>query len=156
MLDLQMDQWVMGEIEWLCRRATVVVLTASENAEDAKSALSLGARAVVQKRFALETLIGAIQAAVDGFVSSPPIYKAEGAGAAGRPGVKRLTARQSAIVEYVAAGLRNAEVASLLSITEGTVKVQLHKIFHKLGVRDRVELANYAFRSGLVKVNPRQ
>ena len=110
-LDLQMDQWVMGEIEWLCRRATVVVLTASENAEDAKSALSLGARAVVQKRFALETLIGAIQAAVDGFVSSPPIYKAEGAGAAGRPGVKRLTARQSAIVEYVAAGLRNAEVA---------------------------------------------
>ena len=76
-LDLQMDQWVMGEIEWLSRRATVVVLTASESADDAKAALRLGARAVVQKRFALETLIGAIQAAVDGFVSSPPTYQAE-------------------------------------------------------------------------------
>jgi DNA-binding NarL/FixJ family response regulator len=154
-LDLQMDQWVMAEIEWLCRRATVIVLTASENSDDAKAALSLGARAVVQKRFALETLIGAIQAGVDGFVSSPPIFQAEVSGGSGGPKVKRLTARESAIVEYVAAGLHNAEVASLLSITEGTVKVQLHKIFHKLGVRDRVELANYAFRSGLVKVNPR-
>lgn len=35
------------------------------------------------------------------------------------------------------------------------MKVQLNKIFHKIGVRDRVELANYAFRSGLVKVHPR-
>ena len=41
-LDLQMDQWVMGEIEWLCRRATVVVLTASENAEDAKVGTQFG------------------------------------------------------------------------------------------------------------------
>jgi len=155
-LDLQMDQWVMGEIEWLCRQVTVVVLTASESADDAKAALRLGARAVVQKRFALETLIGAIQAAVDGFVSSPPIYQAEVTGASGRPRSNRLTARESAIVGYVAAGLHNAEVANLLSITEGTVKVQLHKIFHKLGVRDRVELANYAFRSGLIKINPRQ
>jgi len=155
-LDLQMDQWVMGEIEWLSRRATVVVLTASESADDAKAALRLGARAVVQKRFALETLIGAIQAAVEGFVSSPPTYQADVTGSSGSPTANRLTTRESAIVGYVAAGLHNAEVAKLLSITEGTVKVQLHKIFHKLGVRDRVELANYAFRNGLVKVNPRQ
>src|SRR5277367_1114527 len=112
-LDLQMDQWVMGEIEWLCRQVTVVVLTASESADDAKAALRLGARAVVQKRFALETLIGAIQAAVDGFVSSPPIYQAEVTGASGRPRSNRLTARESAIVGYVAAGLHNAEVAKL-------------------------------------------
>src|SRR6266481_6340039 len=45
-LDLQMDQWVMDEIEWLSRRAIVVVLTASESADDAKAALRLGARAV--------------------------------------------------------------------------------------------------------------
>ncbi len=36
------------------------------------------------------------------------------------------------------------------------MKVQLNRVFHKLGVRDRVELANYAFRNGLVKVHPRQ
>ena len=53
--------------------------------DDAKAALRLGARAVVQKRFALETLIAAIQAAVDGFVSSPPISQAEVTGASGGP-----------------------------------------------------------------------
>ena len=154
-LDLQMDQWVMDEIEWLSRRATVVVLTASESEEDTAAALRLGARAVVQKRFALETLIAAIQAGVDGFVSSPPTYRAEFKERSGNPTANPLTVRESTIVRYVAVGLHNAEVASLLSITEGTVKVQLNRIFHKLGVRDRVELANYAFRNGLVKVHPR-
>jgi len=154
-LDLQMDQWVMDEIEWLSRRATVVVLTASESEEDTAAALRLGARAVVQKRFALETLIAAIQAGVDGFVSSPPTSRAEFKERSGNPTTNPLTARESTIVRYVAVGLHNAEVASLLSITEGTVKVQLNRIFHKLGVRDRVELANYAFRNGLVKVHPR-
>ena len=156
LLDLQMDQWVMDEIEWLSRHATVVVLTASESADDSRAALRLGARAVVQKRFALETLIAAIQAALDGFVSSPPTSKAEFIERSDNVTTNPLTARESTIVRYVAAGLHNAEVASLMSITEGTVKVQLNRIFHKLGVRDRVELANYAFRNGLVKVHPRQ
>jgi two-component system NarL family response regulator len=154
-LDLQMDQWVMGEIEWLSRRTTVVVLTASESKADTAAALSLGASAVVQKRFALETLIAAIQSAVDGFVSSPPISKGELTQRTGNLTESPLRARELTIVRNVAAGLRNAEVANLLSITEGTVKVQLNRIFHKLGVRDRVELANYAFRSGLVKIRPR-
>ena len=155
-LDLQMDQWVMDEIDWLSSHAIVVVLTASESKEDAAAALRLGARAVVQKRFALETLIAAIQAAVDGFVSSPPTAQAEFTKRSGNPAANPLTARESSIVRYVAEGLHNAEVAERLSITEGTVKVQLNRVFHKLGVRDRVELANYAFRNGLVKVHPRQ
>jgi DNA-binding NarL/FixJ family response regulator len=155
LLDLQMDQWVMNEIEWLSRRAIVVVLTASESPEDSAAALSLGARAVVQKRFALETLISAMQAAVDGFVSSPPTTRAEFMDRSGNSASNPLTERESSIVRYVAEGLRNAEVAKLLSITEGTVKVQLNKIFHKIGVRDRVELAHYAYRKGLIKVNPR-
>src|SRR5258708_16053555 len=106
-LDLQMDQWVMGEIEWLSRRTTVVVLTASESEEDTAAALRLGARAVVQKRFALETLIAAMQAAVDGFVSSPPTTRAEFTQRSGNPESNPLTERESSIVRYVAEGLRN-------------------------------------------------
>lgn len=156
LLDLQMDQWVMNEIEGLSRRAIVVVLTASESSEDSAAALRLGARAVVQKRFALETLIAAMQAAVDGFVSSPPTTQAEFMDRSGNPTSNPLTEHESSIVRYVAEGLRNAEVAKLLSITEGTVKVQLNKIFHKIGVRDRVELAHYAYRKGLIKVDTRR
>ncbi|MFZ2062117.1 MAG: response regulator transcription factor [Candidatus Binatus sp.] len=157
LLDLQMDQWVMNKIEGLSRHAIVVVLTASESPEDSAAALRLGARAVVQKRFALETLIAAMQAAVDGFVSSPPTSRAEFTERSGSGGASTgLTERESSIVRYVAEGLRNAEVAKLLSITEGTVKVQLNKIFHKIGVRDRVELAHYAYRKGLIKVDTRR
>src|SRR5258708_19576489 len=104
-LDRQMDQCVIDEIDWLSSHAIVVVLTASESKEDAKAALRLGARAVVQKRFALETLIAAIQAAVDGFVSLPPTSQAEFSERSGNLPTNPLTARESTIVRYVAAVL---------------------------------------------------
>ena len=52
-----------------------------------------------------------------------------------------LTARQRLIARLIAQSLTNNEVAQLLSITEGTVKVHLHKIYRLLGVRNRVALA---------------
>lgn len=152
-LDLQMDHWVMNEIDWLASRTTVVVLTASESAEDASAAIKLGARAVVQKRFALETLVAAIQAALHGFIWMPENSRTD-ISAQNLPR-NVLTRHELEIIEYVASGLRNAEVAQHLSTTEGTVKIQLNRIFHKLGVRDRVELAQFAFRNGLTKFRPR-
>jgi len=56
-------------------------------------------------------------------------------------------------VRCVALGLRNAEVAKRLSITEGTVKTHLNNVFQKLGFRDRVELARYAYRVGLLALH---
>ena len=65
---------------------------------------------------------------------------------------KRLTARELEIVRFVATGLRNAEVAERLSITESTVKSHLNNVFQKLAVRDRLELVHYAIKTGLVAV----
>ncbi len=53
----------------------------------------------------------------------------------------RLTAREQAIAALVARGLRNREIGDELGITEGTVKIKLHKIFGKLQVENRVGLA---------------
>ena len=64
-----------------------------------------------------------------------------------------LTARERDIVRHVALGLRNAEVAAKLAISEDTVKTHLNNVFQKLGVRDRVQLTRYALRVGLVTVN---
>ena len=61
-----------------------------------------------------------------------------------------LSAREIEIVRFVALGLRNAEVAQRLSITEGTVKTHLNNVFSKLKIRDRVELTRYAIRVGLI------
>ena len=57
LLDLQMERWSFADIEPLSKEVGIVVLTASERTEDALRAIRLGARAVVQKRFASETLM---------------------------------------------------------------------------------------------------
>jgi two-component system NarL family response regulator len=151
LLDLQMDRWMMDDIPQLSRLTNVIVLTASESAENGVKALRLGAKGVVQKRFAIETLMMAVRSVVDGLVWMPPTVQTEFARQESSTG-KELTPRESEIVRYVASGLRNNEVAERLSITEGTVKTHLNNIFQKLGVRDRLELTHYAIKTGLVAV----
>jgi DNA-binding NarL/FixJ family response regulator len=152
LLDMQMDRWMMDEIPRLAKRASVIVLTASESGEKGVQALRMGARAVVHKRFAIETLMTAIRTVHEGLVWMPPTVQAEFA-AEGTASVRRLTARELEIVRFVAGGKHNAEVAEKLSITESTVKSHLNKIFQKLGVRDRMQLAHYAIKIGLIPVN---
>ena len=52
-----------------------------------------------------------------------------------------LAPRERELIRYVRQGLRNREIAKSLGVTEGTVKVYLHAIFEKLGVKNRTELA---------------
>jgi DNA-binding NarL/FixJ family response regulator len=54
-----------------------------------------------------------------------------------------LTQRQGQIVSLVAQGLKNKEIAYSMGITEGTVKVYLYKLFQKLGMNDRLDMALY-------------
>jgi two-component system NarL family response regulator len=152
LLDLQMERWALDDIRQLAARTKVLVLTASESVENALAAMRLGARAVVQKRFAVQTLIEAIHAVADGLVWMPPELQTEMAGQWGASASRQLTGREAEIARHVATGLRNAEIAERLSITEATVKTHLNNIFDKLKLRDRVELAIYALRHGLVAV----
>jgi DNA-binding NarL/FixJ family response regulator len=151
LLDLQMGQWSMDQIPELSRKTAVIVLTANESVEIGMTALRLGARAIVQKRFAIETLMTAIQAVADGLVWMPPAMQAALIGHDG-PAAKKLTRRESEIVRYVAIGMRNAEIAARLSLSESTVKTHLTNIFQKLAIRDRIELTRYAIKTGLVTV----
>jgi len=154
LLDLQMEQWSMDRIPELSRKTAVVVLTADERVEIGLTALRLGARAVVHKRFAIESLLTAIRAVADGLVWMPPAMQAALVGQ-DSPAAKKLTARESEVVRYVAVGMRNAEVAARLSLSESTVKTHLTNIFQKLGIRDRIELTRYAIKTGLVTVQDR-
>src|SRR5690242_16157792 len=111
LLDLQMDRWALGDIEQLAAVTKVMVLTASESVENAIAAMRLGARAVVQKRFAVQTLVEAIHAVAEGLVWMPPSLQAEVASQWSAPASKSLTSRETEIVRHVAGGLRNAEIA---------------------------------------------
>jgi DNA-binding NarL/FixJ family response regulator len=151
LLDLQMERWSIDYIPELSRQTTVIVLTATESIETGVTALRLGARAVVYKRCAIETLVTAIRAVAEGQVWLPPDLQAALV-LQDNSVPKRLTARESDIVRLVAMGMRNAEVAERLSLSENTVKTHLTNIFHKLAIRDRLELVRYAIRAGLVSV----
>ena len=153
LLDLQMERSALVDIEALAERMAVVVVTASERLEDGLAAIRAGARGLVFKRFAIETLMIAIRTVLEGHVWLPPALQAEMAAGLREPANAALTRREREIVRHVALGLRNAEVATRLSISEVTVKTHLNNIFQKLGLRDRVELTLHAIRTGIIGVN---
>lgn len=155
LLDLQMERNSLADIESLAKRAPVVVLTASEAPADAFAAIRSGARAVVFKRFAVESLMDAIRTVAGGNVWMPATLQTRLAARMQNPAQEELSPREEQIVRFVALGLRNAEVAERLAISERTVKAHLNTIFRKLRIRDRVELTLYAARAGLVSVNER-
>ena len=153
LLDLQMERWSFADIEPLSKVVGIIVLTASERTEDALHAIRLGARAVVQKRFASETLMEAIRAAAEGHVWLPPALQAEIAKQWREPESKTLSPREREIARLVALGLHNAEIAKKLFISEVTVKTHLNNVFQKLSLRDRVGLVRYAIRVGPIDVH---
>jgi len=153
LLDLQMDRNALADIESFARRAKVVVVTASQDPAEALAAIRAGAKALVFKRFAVETLVEAVRTVRDGHVWLPPALQSELTARFAEPDAKALTSREREIVRLVALGLQNPEIARRLAISDVTVKTHLNNVFHKLEVRDRVGLTLYAIRIGLVGIN---
>ena len=152
LLDLQMERNALSEIPDLARKAAVIVVTASEDPEEALAAMQAGARGVILKRFAVDHLMQAVRSVATGNVWLPPALQTYMTDALRLMPRSALTPRQREIVRYVSLGLHNAEVGAKLFISEQTVKTHLNNIFSKLGVRDRVELALYAARMGIIGV----
>ena len=59
----------------------------------------------------------------------------------------RVSRRENQLITLVSQGLKNKEIARVMEISEGTVKVYLSRLFEKVGVRDRFELALFGLRS---------
>jgi DNA-binding NarL/FixJ family response regulator len=153
LLDLQMDRNALADIAAFARRVRVVVVTASQQPAEALEALRAGARAVVFKRFAVETLMEAVRTVMTGHVWMPPALQSELTAQMSEPAGRGLTSRERDIVRLVALGFHNPEIATRLSISEVTVKSHLNNVFRKLDIRDRVGLTLYALRLGLIGIH---
>jgi DNA-binding NarL/FixJ family response regulator len=135
----------------------VVVVTTFDMDEYVHAALTGGAVGFLLKDAGPALLIEAVRAAARGdAMVSPQITVRLLKHFAAAPAPRRdhsehgLTARELDIVRTVARGLTNTEVAAELHVTVSTVKTHLARVQEKLGARNRVEVAAWAYRSGLM------
>ena len=137
----------------------VVMLTVSESEDDLFRALRNGASGYVLKNVKPEALRRMLSGVLEGEapLSSSMASKivkefsqTDAGGIHRTPEMSSLTQRETEVLELVAAGMSNAEVANRLVISENTVKKYLHNILDKLQLNNRVEAAVYAVRQGLV------
>jgi two-component system nitrate/nitrite response regulator NarP len=124
----------------------VVLLTAGIGDESLLRALECGAEAVVLKEGAPASLVRTLEKVRSGarVVDDALLQRAldlKLGGVPGQSGFALLSRREQMVARQVAEGRRNREIAESLAISEGTVKVHLHKIYEKLGVSNRTELA---------------
>ena len=135
--------------------AGAIVLTDNEDRQWVAQLLSAGARAVLRRDCDERQLAAAVQAAAAGLVAldgdmlpallRPPLEEIEL-----EPGEEELTPRETEVLRMLAEGLSNREIASILKISEHTVKFHLASIFGKLGASSRTEAATEGIRRGLV------
>jgi DNA-binding NarL/FixJ family response regulator len=136
----------------------VVVITTFDMDEYVHGALKAGARGFLLKDCGPDLLGQAIHAAADGDALIAPSITARllaqfSDGAAGRPPVQPiapLTEREEEVLVTLARGRTNAEIADELHVSLSTVKSHLASIMAKLGARNRVEMAMWAYETGRV------
>lgn len=123
--------------------ASLVLSTDRSAAGNALQAIELGVRGVVSRKLEAEELIEALRAVAEGemYVQYPAITAL--------PARTRtsLTAREGELLKLVACGLKNKEIATAMRITEGSVKTYMFRLFRRLNVKDRFELAMYAMEN---------
>ncbi|MDP2935212.1 MAG: response regulator transcription factor [Dehalococcoidia bacterium] len=143
--------------EW--PEARIVILTVSEEDADLFEAIKAGAQGYLLKNLRPAALFELIQGVSKGEAPISPSLAAkiirEFVQATQRSAPQgttevNLTGREKQILQYVAQGASNREIATYVCITEGTVKNHLHNILEKLHLHNRAQAAAYALREGLI------
>jgi DNA-binding NarL/FixJ family response regulator len=137
----------------------VVVITTFDLDEYVHGALKAGARGFLLKDAGPELLAQAVRAAANGEALIAPSVTVRLLAAFAdlrtseplRQPIEPLTAREEEVMASVARGLTNAEIASELHISLSTVKTHLASLMNKLGARNRVEIAMWAYETKRIK-----
>jgi two-component system nitrate/nitrite response regulator NarL len=170
LLDLRMPNLdglsTLQALVQLNKRTRVIILTASEDKNEFVQAMKLGCSGIVLKQTAPDLIVKSIRKVYGGEIwldshttaavmrqFAAPGELGGGTGSGKTRERSPLSTREREIVQLVAQGYKNKEMAEKMFISEQTVKNHLHNIFDKLGVSDRLELALYAIHKGL-HINP--
>ena len=138
----------------------IIMLTVSEDDDDLFESIKAGANGYLLKNVRPEQLFEDMRGVMRGEAPIAPAVASKlldalrtgGIPARGQatpaPQDTILTRRESEILQLVANGLSNKEIANELTITEGTVKNHVHNALEKLHLTNRVQAAAYAVRQG--------
>jgi DNA-binding NarL/FixJ family response regulator len=138
----------------------VVILTTFEEDDYIFGALRAGASGFLLKRTSPEELIAAVHTVAAGdSLLSPSVTRRvidrmarePTPDASSNARLEALTQRERQVLELVARGLSNAEIAAAFVIEESTVKTHVKRILRKLRLRDRVQAVIFAYESGVIR-----
>lgn len=130
--------------------ARIVVLTMYQGDEDIYRALEAGAAAYLLKDTLADELVNVIRSVYEGRQPMTPDVQERLAERASRPS---LTPREVQVLELIAEGMRNREIARVLHLSEETVEVHAKNIRTKLGVKDRTAAVNVAIKRGIIHIH---
>ncbi|MBO0916394.1 Transcriptional regulatory protein LiaR [Streptomyces sp. ADI92-24] len=141
------------ELTRLGARSRVLVLTTYDTDSDTLPAIEAGATGYLLKDAPREELFTAVRAAADGRTVLSPAIASRLISRVRAPvpsGSETLSAREREVLELVAKGTSNREIAAVLFISEATVKTHLTHVFAKLGAKDRAAAVAVAYDRGIL------
>jgi DNA-binding NarL/FixJ family response regulator len=130
--------------------ARVVILTTFDGEEDIYRGLRAGAKAYLLKDSPSDEIVNCISAVVRGQRYLP---RGVAEKLADRMNSDELSRRELEVLQHLASGKSNKEIARITRITEGTVKFHVTAVMGKLGVKSRTEAVAVAIRKGLIRVS---
>jgi DNA-binding NarL/FixJ family response regulator len=138
----------------------ILILTTFDLDDYVYQALRAGASGFLLKDVTAETLFHAVRVIADGDALLAPgitrrlisefATRADPAPSPPAVGLDDLTPRETQVLELIAEGLSNLEIADRLVVTEETVKTHVSRVLAKLGLRDRTQAVVIAYETGLV------
>jgi DNA-binding NarL/FixJ family response regulator len=129
--------------------ARIVMLTTFEGDVEIQRSLAAGARGYLLKNMPAKELVEVVRQVHAGKKRIPQEVAAQ---LAEHIADERLTAREIDVLQHIAGGRRNREIAEHLSISEETVKVHVKHIMEKLGATDRTSAVAIAVRRGIIEL----
>ena len=154
-IDIEMQDmpaWEQGieEIKSLVGNADLVVISAAENSRNIRIALEKGAKGYISKRSESKIIQNALKLISEGGTYIPPTLLNKNSEIGENGGSKTLTARQNQVLNLVAQGMSNKQIAYEIGVSEATVKLHINALLRSVGATNRTQAVITAQKMGII------
>jgi len=156
-LDVEMPDmpWLesLKQIHYLAPKMKIIVVSASEDSRTIRTILATGVKGYIPKRSEAKVFNNALKLIIEGGSYVPPnlLENAPINALSGRNiGIKTLTTRQSQVLDLIAQGKSNKQIAYDMGVSESTVKLHINALLRSLHVSNRTQAVITAQKIGLI------